>query len=347
MHSPQGSNQPPLTCRRYGVIGSGASGLAITAHLVALGHKPKLWLSGGLRSFKDGYLANGEINCFVPKDRLATSIEDAITEADCIFIATPGMSHPQIANEIKPFLTRESLVFLTPGRAFGARYFYSTLGESSRSVSILEAETELHACRVTKRGVSISGIKALVKFCGRGPGDVSRFMRAIPHNYSKRYEASLNPMEITLGNVSYVLHCIAAIKFAEKRQKSLKNTKFYRECFDPHTVQEVHELDEERISVARAIGIPVRNICDWLSQSYGTPISDLHTMFTNTPAYANLSCMLDATHRYITDDVPTGLVALEHLAIQHGVQSPTCTNYINRAEALTGMDLRATGRHPF
>ena len=144
------------------------------------------------------------------------------------------------------------------------------------------------------------------------------------------------------------MSCTASLQLSSQKnaKKSLKNTKFYRECFDPHTVQ-VHELDEERISVARAIGIPVRNICDWLSQSYGTPISDLHTMFTNTPAYANLSCMLDATHRYITDDVPTGLVALEHLAIQHGVQSPTCTNYINRAEALTGMDLRAIGRHPF
>lgn len=185
-----------------------------------------------------------------------------MTEAECIFNLTPGMLHSQIASEIKPFLVRESLVFLTPGRAFGARYFHSMLGESSRSVSILEAETELHACRVTERGVFVSGIKALVKFCGRGPEDVSRFAQAVPNKYLKRYEASPNPLEITLGNVSYVLHCIPAIKFAEKSQKSPKNIKFYSDCFDLQTVREVHELDEERISVARAIGIPVRNICD-------------------------------------------------------------------------------------
>ena len=73
------------------------------------------------------------------------------------------MSHPQIANEIKPFLTRD-LVFLTPGRAFGARYF-TQRGESRVLSQFLRQKQNCMHVELPS-GVSISGIKALVKSVG-------------------------------------------------------------------------------------------------------------------------------------------------------------------------------------
>ena len=49
-------------------------------------------------------------------------------------------------------------------------------------------------------------------------------------------------------------------------------------------------------------------------------------------------------HRYITEDIPQGLVMLESLGSLFGVQTPTATALISIASASLRMDFRANGR---
>jgi opine dehydrogenase len=48
--------------------------------------------------------------------------------------------------------------------------------------------------------------------------------------------------------------------------------------------------------------------------------------------------------RYISEDVPQGLVLLESLGSMLGVKTPVCTALINIASAALGRDLRLEGR---
>ena len=48
--------------------------------------------------------------------------------------------------------------------------------------------------------------------------------------------------------------------------------------------------------------------------------------------------------RYISEDVPQGLVLLETIAAKVDVATPICTSLINMASAALGRDLREEGR---
>ena len=48
--------------------------------------------------------------------------------------------------------------------------------------------------------------------------------------------------------------------------------------------------------------------------------------------------------RYISEDVPQGLVMLEALSRHLGLETPVCTALIEIATAALGRDLRAEGR---
>jgi opine dehydrogenase len=48
--------------------------------------------------------------------------------------------------------------------------------------------------------------------------------------------------------------------------------------------------------------------------------------------------------RYISEDVPQGLVLLESLGLKYNVPTPVCTSLINIASAALGRELRLEGR---
>ena len=48
--------------------------------------------------------------------------------------------------------------------------------------------------------------------------------------------------------------------------------------------------------------------------------------------------------RYITEDVPQGLVLLETLGSEYKVDTPICSSLIDIASAALGRDLRSVGR---
>ena len=51
-----------------------------------------------------------------------------------------------------------------------------------------------------------------------------------------------------------------------------------------------------------------------------------------------------ADSRYLTEDVPQGLVLLESLGLMLGVSTPICSSLINLSSAALGRDLRRNGR---
>ena len=62
------------------------------------------------------------------------------------------------------------------------------------------------------------------------------------------------------------------------------------------------------------------------------------------PHRARAKGPLSAEDRYLTEDVPQGLVLLESLGQYLGVATPVCTALIELASAALGRDLRQTGR---
>ena len=66
--------------------------------------------------------------------------------------------------------------------------------------------------------------------------------------------------------------------------------------------------------------------------------------YASMPTRAKAPTSVDS--RYITEDVPQGLVMLEALGKQLDVATPVCTSLIEIASAALGRDMRSDGRTP-
>lgn len=114
-------------------------------------------------------------------------------------------------------------------------------------------------------------------------------------------------------------------------------------------------LHQERIEVAKAYGIDSPSVKEWLTTSYGTarlnteekttPVEhELYFMLQNTAAYKSIKAPQGINQRYISEDVPTGLVPISEFARIANVETPCINSVIALASTLYGKDFRYNGR---
>jgi opine dehydrogenase len=109
----------------------------------------------------------------------------------------------------------------------------------------------------------------------------------------------------------------------------------------------VEALDAERVAVARAYGVEVASVFGWLAGTYGLEGGSLHELiqrlhreiFKDSPAPDRLD------HRYVTEDVPYGLVPLAELGRAAGVPTPVTDALVTLTSAALRRDFRAEGRN--
>ena len=99
------------------------------------------------------------------------------------------------------------------------------------------------------------------------------------------------------------------------------------------------------MAIARASGADAFSAQDWLRESYQLKEASLYEMIQINPAYRGISGPKDIRARYITEDVPTGLVPMEAFGRIYDIPTPTISALISIADSMIGTDFRASGRN--
>ncbi|MDI7250776.1 MAG: NAD/NADP octopine/nopaline dehydrogenase family protein, partial [Bacillota bacterium] len=110
----------------------------------------------------------------------------------------------------------------------------------------------------------------------------------------------------------------------------------------------IEALDAERLAVGRALGLSrLRSLHEqdlaWYGHQ-GTFGENICQTNVNNPIYSWSRAPESFDHRYVTEDVPYGLVPLEDLGVRLGVATPTATAVIHLAGVIAGRDLRRGAR---
>ncbi|MBE3599347.1 MAG: NAD/NADP octopine/nopaline dehydrogenase family protein [Limnochordaceae bacterium] len=148
----------------------------------------------------------------------------------------------------------------------------------------------------------------------------------------------------SLNNIGAMFHPAPMVLNAGRIQSG-QSFEYYREGITPAVASLVRGLDRERLAVARAWGVQAEPVESWLRQSYGLPRSlrTLESLVAANPAYAGVMAPTTLHHRYLLEDVPTGLVPLTELGRMAGVRTPLMHAVIDMACELVGVDLREHG----
>ncbi|NPV70441.1 MAG: NAD(P)-binding domain-containing protein [Firmicutes bacterium] len=334
------------------ILGAGHGGTAMAAHLMLNGHSVRLYdkYPDVLRPIREagfirvtGVIGEGEYR----PDLVSDSLEDAVTGAEAVMVVTPAFAHGEIAENVAPHLEDDQVIVLHPGRTGGALEFRRIIREMgcARRVYVAEAGTLLYACR--KMGpteVRVMGVKQKVRLAALPSTDTAHVLGVIGRLFPQ-FAGARNVLETSLMNIGAVFHPAPTLLNMGRIEETLGDFLYYHQGITRGVARIVERVDGERVDVARALGVEVVPAREWLAEAYGVGGDTLYERIQNNAAYSGVKAPGNMNVRYITEDVPTGLVPLSSLGRVAGVKTPVMDALIDLASALHDRDYRATGRN--
>ena len=152
-------------------------------------------------------------------------------------------------------------------------------------------------------------------------------------------------IETSIGNVGMIMHCAPILLNTGWVESENDDFNYYRTGISKTIAHYIEKMDNERIAVAKALGHPIESAMEWMKRTYDLEGDTLYAVIQNNAAYATISAPRSLNHRYITEDIPTGLVPLEAVGKELGLEMKAISLIIDLASALMEIDFRKEGRN--
>jgi opine dehydrogenase len=323
------------------VAGAGNGGLSMAGHLGLMGFEVRLYnrTDEHLNAVRwyGGIDLEGAVEGFGPVLLATSSIQAAVEGADVVMIVTAAMS---------PFLHDGQIVVLNPGRTGGALEFREVLKREavkSRPI-IVEAQTFIYASRMVNRHRGHiyrikNGVPASALPSHMTPDALGVLNQAFPE-----FTAGSNVLATSLENIGAVFHPALTLLNAGWIESTEGNFEYYLQGISPAVARVLQKIDDERLAVARALGIRTVSAREWLYLTYDSSGDNLCSAIKATTGYAGIKAPSTISHRYIWEDVPMSLVPMSSLGAMLGIPTPTIDMIITLAEMMNDTDYRAGGR---
>lgn len=332
------------------VIGAGNGGLAMAGHLSLMGFEVNLYNRGRERidliKKSGGVDVTGIVNGFGQLNKITTNIKDAIKNTDLIMVAIPASGHKDLAKICAPYLEDGQIVILNPGRTFGALEFSKILknNKSNANIDIAETQTIIYTSRYHQEGtVEILALKNKVPMASIPAKKINNIVDAIKPIYPQFVPAA-NIFETGLNNIGAIFHPAPTLLNVGWIESPHTVFKYYYEAITPTISNFLELVDQERLSLTKKLGFEAISAKEWLYEAYGAVGDNLYEALQNNDKYRTIDAPTTLDHRYIFEDIPTGLIPMASLGRVLNVNTPNINQVIQLASTLTGSDFWKTGR---
>lgn len=331
------------------IMGAGHQGLTMAAHLGSHGVDCYLWnrTQAHIQDVIDSHQiqCSGILEATVPVKAVSTDITSLLQKT--IMVTTPSTAHKDLAKVLAPLVDSSYTIILNPGRTFGALEFAHTLKAYGCKTlpCIAETQTIVYTCRRdVGNKVRIYALKDDVLIAALDNRQMPRVLAALPDCLRPHFTATDSHLKTSLGNVGMILHCAPVLMNIGWIENEQTNFEYYYDGITPSIARVLEQMDTERLAVAEAAGCPVESVVHWMQRSYQTTGKDLFEHLQNNIHYRGIDAPTSIHHRYLEEDVPNGLVAIESLGRTLDVPTPAITSVISLANMVLRCDYRKTGR---
>lgn len=333
----------------YCVLGAGHGGLALAGHLGLMGFNARLWSRSPASTVGvaavGGVLLEGVVAGFGPV-RAVSNLQEALDGADVVLVAVPASAHAELAELCAPYLSDGQKVLLLPGRTAGAIEFSHGLRRAGCTADLVvgEAQSFPYASRRTgPHTAHIHGFKRQV-LAAALPAHRTEELLDVVRLAFPQFRSAPWVWKTSLDNIGAIFHPAVALLNAARIETTGGAFRHYVDGISRSVAGLLEQLDGERVAIARALGVGVVTAREWVAEAYGVERSSLYDAIQEVPAYATVGAPLSLDHRYIWEDVPTGLVPIAELGKACGMLAPVTEAIINLADTMCQHDFRRVGR---
>lgn len=304
-------------------------------------------------------------------DFVTTDPSKAARDADMVLMVLPAFAHGSVMRDLAPHLKNDVIVGAMPARS-GLEYQICSILEDSglTGFTVFGLQTLPWACRIQEFGASVEvlGVKEAVGLASI-PREQSSFLAPF---FTELLDLPIFPMnnmlELSLANVGQIIH--PGIMYGLFRNYSGKpfsdsSIPLFYNGVTEEIANVLEALSDEIMKLKKMLQslldesvsfdhvLPVKK---WLLDSYADKIendSTLSSAFKTNRAYCGLKAPVrklennayipDFQSRYLTEDVPTGLVVTAGLARLVNVKTPVIDQVVSEVSRWMGKDYLSEG----
>jgi opine dehydrogenase len=276
---------------------------------------------------------------------VTSEIERAVENVEIIFIPLPGFAAAVYAELLAPYLKNDQIVVLMPG-TLSALEFREALRTNGNTNDPIIAET--------------GGLPFATRLIG--PGRVKTFhlrsicgLAAIPGNKGRQvyerikqwyaFELKETVVETGLGHLTPLLHPAGCLLNAGRIERSHGEFYMYEEGMTPSVVRVIEGIDSERLQIGKALGIDLPTGVDMMVESGYGPRGTLWESLNGSAGLTPVKGPDSLSNRYVTEDVPYGLVPWASLGRALGVKTPVMDALVEIGGAIMGKNCWESGRN--
>ena len=333
------------------VIGAGSGGLATAAHLALNGYGVTLYNRSESRikhiKEENGIKVCGVLDGFAKIKLITNDIKKALEGANVILVVIPASGHKEVATICCPYLNDGQMIILTPGRTLGALEFLNTIRKNGSKAKVLIAETEtiLYTCRSYENAIiDIIALKNKVRLAALPATKTNIVIDTLKEAYPQ-FVPALNILDTGFNNIGSIFHPTPTILNAGWIETPTTEFKYYYDGISPTIASFLELIDSERINVARKYGINAVSAKDWLFEAYGVRGSSLYESLQNNDRYKTIDAPKSLKHRYVYEDIPTGLVPIASFGELSGTPTSCLSMIISLSSKLMERDFLKDGRN--
>jgi len=278
-------------------------------------------------------------------NRVTTNIQEAIEEVEIIFIPLPGFAVSSYGQILAPHLREDQIVLIMPG-TLGSLEFLRTYSLSGGRRRVIVGETgglPFATRLVGPRRVQTFHIRSV---CGLAtiPGNQG----SLVYNKVKGlypFALKRNVVETGLGHLTPLLHPAGSLLNAGRIERSHGEFYMYEEGMTPSVVRVMESLDRERLEIGEKLGIHLPTGVDMMVESGYGPRGTLWESINGSAGLTPVKGPDSLSHRYITEDIPYGLVAWASLGDALSVDTPIMDALVEIGSAIMGKNCWKEGRN--
>jgi len=332
------------------VLGAGAGGTAVAFDCASHGHDVRVF---DFEQFPDniatiaeqgGINAEGDISGFGPIAYSGHDIDEALQDAELIYVVGPAYSTEPFGEAVAGKLGAGQTVIVSPSSCGGALAFKRAAGLAlhDESIRIAETSTLHYAVRLTEPGrihvfLKLKAGNLLAALPGRHTSDI---LELIADVYPSM-EPAESVLQTSLQNANPIIHPAVTLSNAARIELTGGDFLFYEEGVSDSVGRLIEALDKERIAIGKELGISILPDPEigmrqgyMLEANYGSG-------YRKAPGFLGIGAQPQLDHRYLNEDVGYGLVFMSKLGQQIGVATPGIDAIINIASIVMARDYRA------
>ena len=341
--------------KKIAVLGAGNGGCAFAGHLALKGFEVRLYEDPKFKKNidevreKGGVELTGTVEGLGKFSKASTNLGDVLPGADVVMVVVPAFAQPLFMEAALPYLEDGQIVVFNPDN-FMSLVFREMLKSRGvkKDIKIAGTMSLMYATRrIAPAKVDVWAVKNIMPVAALPATDTGSVVNSLKEMFSE-FTPARNVLETSLANGNMILHCPAAVLNAGRIEDTKGDFSFYREGMTESVCRVMEKMDEERIEVAEKLGFKLISALDSLRQFYRSEKAgkDIHDFVTSSKVHGGHGpdAPKDLHYRYISEDVPNGLVPASEFGKLGNVPTPAIDSIILLSSIMNETDYFKEGR---